>query len=95
MVNNNHIDVLQQESTSWPYDILQVLIDLQLHLKNMVKSKPTLDIYSEICIRQIAYLYCLWASLDNTEDRFYTAKELVDNFGHLIDGVDISQNLLL
>ena len=60
----------------------------------MVKSKPTLDIYYEICIRQIAYLYCLWASLDNTEDRFYTAKELVDNFGHLIDGVDISQNLL-
>ena len=74
MVNNNHIDVLQQESTSWPYDILQVLIYLQLHLKNMVKSKPTLDIYYEICIRQIAYLYCLWPSLDNTEDRFYTAK---------------------
>ena len=60
----------------------------------MVKSKPTLDIYYEICIRQIAYLYCLWASLDNTEDRFYTANELVTSFGHLIDGVDINENLV-
>ena len=60
----------------------------------MVKSKPTLDIYYEICIRQIAYLYCLWPSIHTTEDRFYDAQELVASFGHLIDGVDINENLV-
>jgi hypothetical protein len=60
----------------------------------MKKSKPTLDIYYEICVRQIAYLYCLWPSLHITEDRLYDAQELVANFGHLIDGVDITENLV-
>lgn len=39
----------------------------------MSKSTPTLDIYYEICIRQIAYLYYSWSSLNTTEDKFYNA----------------------
>ena len=60
----------------------------------MKKPKPTIDIYYEICIRQISYLYCSWSSFDNTSDKYYDAQELFDDFSELIDGVDLSQNLI-
>ena len=40
----------------------------------MKKYKPTIDIYYEICIRQIAYLYYLLSSLNNINDKYYDAE---------------------
>ena len=60
----------------------------------MSKPKPTLDIYYEICIRQIAYLYYSWSSLNTMEDIFYNGHTIIDTFGQFIDGVDIDSNLI-